>query len=128
MRNVCTRFLSEWTGRRYIDVCNIASIQQSVRRPRECVASDSGPLCLQMRFQPPGALSERVWCIVVSFGVETRWSLVVSSTVGMLSHCSRDEVSPSVLVVLREEAPTGMFLHGRCEEYRLFSQEGGSAH
>ena len=80
-------------GRR-IDFCEVASIQRPIRRPRECVASHLGPCCLQVRFQPLRALTVETVTVVVSFGVETSIGDVVLSAVDILSHCSRDEVSP----------------------------------
>ena len=69
-----------------------------------------------MRFQPPTALTVEAVCIVIQYGVEGRWNLVVLSTVDtVLYHCG-ERVPPSVPVVLREEVMTGMFCHSQCEE------------
>lgn len=80
-------------GRR-IDVDEVDAIQRPIRRSWSCVASDLMPCHFQMRFQPLWALTVEAVCVVIPFGVETRIGDVVSSTVGMLSYCSRGEVSP----------------------------------
>lgn len=80
-------------GRR-IDVDEVESTQRLNRRPRECVASDSGTFCLQMRFQPPRTLTVEAVFIVIQYGVEGRWTHMVVSAVDMLLYRCRDEVSP----------------------------------
>ena len=48
-----------------------------------------------MRFQPPLTLTVEAVFIVIQYGVEGRWRLIVLSAVDILLCRCRDEVSPS---------------------------------
>ena len=99
-------------GRR-IDVDEVESTQRLNRRPRECVASDLMPCHFQMRFQPLWALTVEAVCVVIPFGVEGRWRLIVLSAVDILLYRRVESVSPRRAFSARWWADWGTLLHPR---------------
>ena len=69
-----------------------------------------------MRFQPPTALTVEAVCIVIQYGVERRWTLMVVSAVDILLYRCRDEVSPHVALAAPRGVSCGHGLHTQCEE------------